>query len=220
MNKNATSQRSCKEKMSVSPAPHQYCTTKANWRMSPSWCMPSPVVACMCMLCSPYRRLAYGRCQRKGWHDGPTARTVRRHCEAAGPRPPVPRRECRGGRVCRGAEPAALWRGVFPRGSAPECGAGVAARTPGPWHPRALPAGAGRRACGPRVGARGPIAARRVPQASGADESREMLGIMLPRASHQPQLKESRFIGQALQIWSPQRACLMRLWRTEGHRYA
>ena len=86
--------------------------------MSTFWHMPSPGVTCMYMLCYPQRRLAYCRYQRKGGHDGPTAWTLRRHGDAAGPRPHVPRSDCRGGRVCRGAEPPELWRGVFPRGSA------------------------------------------------------------------------------------------------------
>jgi hypothetical protein len=142
--------------------------------------MPAPVVTCMDMLGSPHRRLAYGRCQRKGWHNDPTAWTVRQHGNTAGPRPPVPRSDCHGGYVCRGAAPAALWRGVFPRGSAPDCGDGVAERAPGQPHrcdTRATPARAGShardrgsdRACCPRAWARGPTASRRAPQSSGID---------------------------------------------------
>src|SRR5882672_3135089 len=59
--------------------------------------VPSHGVACMCMLCSPYRRLEDGRWQRKGWHDGSTAWTVvcfRRACvNCASPEPTVFLRE-------------------------------------------------------------------------------------------------------------------------------
>ena len=191
-------------KSSRTPASCLHCATKYYLRMSPVWRMPAPVVTCMGMLCSPHRRLAYGRCQRQGWHDGPTAWTVRRHGETTGPRPHVPRRDGHGGRVCRGAEPAALWRGICPRGSTPHCGDGVAERPPGPpgrWVPRALPAGAGRRAsargrgraCGPRAGVRGQGAHRLPPSPPGGrgrswrpSRPRGRRGSGLPRCARLP----------------------------------
>src|SRR5215470_18383438 len=101
--------------------------------------MPSARVACMYMLCYPPSRIDDGLRLKKGWHDGPTAWALRQYGEIAGPSPHVARRDCRGGRVCCGAEPADLRRGLFPRGSAPDCGHGVAQRAPGPlrrWGPR------------------------------------------------------------------------------------
>src|ERR1043166_8694573 len=79
LEKKATSARSGHAKISVRPASCLYCTTKEAFRMSAFWRMPASGVTCMDMLGTACRRLAYRRRQRKGWHEGSTARTVRQH---------------------------------------------------------------------------------------------------------------------------------------------
>ena len=57
----AMSVRSCQAQMSANPASGLHSYTKMILRMSTFWRMLSPVVACMCMLCYPQRRIAYCR---------------------------------------------------------------------------------------------------------------------------------------------------------------